>query len=338
MKIETPSSTERREAQSSHRRDDRPPNALRDRFGALAREAGLASVVIVLVLVFGIARPLFLSGDNMLAILVQASVVGVLAIGQTYVLLTAGIDLSIGSIVAVAAVVGAMLSNQVQAPVAIVAAIGVGALAGLVNGLLVTFTGIAPFVVTLGTMSIYAGLALIISGGRAIHDVPDAFEDMLAGRIAGVPIPIVVLAVLMVAGTLVLKYTRFGEYIIAVGGNAEVARLAGVNVRVTTAGAYVVSGSCAGLAGAILVARLGAADPTIGADLLLVAIAATVMGGTKLSGGEGSVPGAVIGAVLIATLTAGLTAMNVQAFYQQVAVGAAIILALLVDRFARRSS
>src|SRR5690606_39946649 len=134
-----------------------------------------------------------------------------------------------------------------------------------------------------------------------------------------------------------LKYTLFGEYLIAIGGNAEVARLAGISVGRHTATAYVVAGAAAGLAGAILTARLGAADPTLGADLLLTAIAATVMGGTKLAGGEGSMAGAAFGAILIATLTAGLTSLNVQAFYQQVAVGAAIILALLVDQLAKRS-
>ncbi|SED66281.1 ABC transporter permease [Ruania alba] len=307
-----------------------------DRIRSAARGAGLVAVIIILFVAFTIARPSFGSGDNMVAILLQASVVGVMAIGQTYVLLTGGIDLSIGSIVAVSAISAGMFAHSMPAPVAILGGIAVGALAGLANGLLITLTGITPFVVTLGTMSIYSGVALIIAGGRAVYDIPQLFKDLLAGRMVGVPIPIVLVIAFAVGSALVMKFTRFGEYLIAVGGSAQTARLAGINVKGITTGAYVLSGAGAGLAGAILVARLGAADPTIGADLLLTAIAATVMGGTKLSGGEGSMFGALFGAVLIATLTAGLTALNVQAFYQQVAVGAAIIIALLVDRIARR--
>ena len=301
-----------------------------------SREAGLFLVIAVLFIGFGLARPLFFDGDNVLNILVQASVVGVLAIGQTYVLITGGIDLSIGSIVAVAAIVSGLLAPEIGAPAAILAALLTGAVVGLINGALITLTGITPFIVTLGTMSILAGTALIISGGRAVFDIPPAYRDILSGYVAGIPIPIVILVVLTVAATFVLRLTRFGEYLIAIGGNAEVARLAGIPVRRITAQAYVVSGACAGLAAAILVSRLGAADPTVGADLLLIAIAATVMGGTKLAGGEGSVIGATFGAVLIALLTAGLTTLNIQAFYQQVAVGAAIILALLVDQAARK--
>lgn len=309
-----------------------------DRARSVGREAGLVAVVIALVVGFGIARPNFLSGDNMLAILLQASVVGILALGQTFVLITGGIDLSIGSIVAVSAICTGMFSHLLPAPIALLGGIAIGALSGLINGVLIAVTGITPFIVTLGTMSIYSGLALIISGGRAVYDIPQPFKDMLSGRIAGVPNPIIIVIVLTIVSGLILKFTKFGEYLIAVGGNAETARLAGIKVKLIEAGSYVVSGAAAGLAGAILMSRLGAADPTIGADLLLIAIAATVMGGTKLSGGEGSMFGALIGAVLIAALTAGLTSLNVQAFYQQVAVGAAIIIALLVDNFARRGN
>lgn len=309
---------------------------LRSILSGASREGGLLLVIAILFIGFGLARPLFFDGNNILNILVQASVVGVLAIGQTYVLITGGIDLSIGSIVAVAAIVSGTLAPTIGAPAAILVAVLTGAFVGLINGLLITLTGITPFIITLGTMSILAGAALIISGGRAVYDIPDGYRDILSGYVAGVPIPIVILVILTILATFVLKMTRFGEYLIAIGGNAEVARLAGIPVKRLTAQAYVVSGACAGLAAAILVARLGAADPTIGADLLLIAIAATVMGGTKLAGGEGSVIGATFGAVLIALLTAGLTTLNIQAFYQQVAVGTAIILTLLVDQATRR--
>jgi ribose transport system permease protein len=289
-----------------------------------------------MVIGFGIAKPFFFSGDNLLNILLQAAVVGILALGQTFVLITGGIDLSLGSTVAVTAVCAGLLSQEVPGFLAILGGLAVGALCGAVNGLLITVTNITPFIVTLGTMSIYSGLALIIAGGQAVYGIPTGFQDALAGAVAGIPIPVVLFVLLTALAALVLKYTRFGEYLTAIGGNAEVARLAGISVNRQTAGAYIVSGMAAGLAGSILAARLGAADPTLGADLLLTAIAATVMGGTKLAGGEGSMVGAAFGAVLIATLTAGLTTLNVQAFYQQVAVGAAIILALLIDQLAKR--
>lgn len=301
----------------------------------LARQGGLVVVIAALVIGFGIARPFFLDSGNLMNVLLQAAVVGILALGQTYVLITGGIDLSIGSMVAVAAVCSGLFAQSMAAPLAIILAITVGAVCGAVNGVLITVTKITPFIITLGTMSIYAGLALIISGGQAVYGIPVAFEDALAGGIAGIPIPVALLVILTIVSILVLKYTVFGEYLIAIGGNSEVARLAGIKVGKHTAFAYVVAGASAGLAGCILTARLGAADPTLGSDLLLVAIAATVMGGTKLAGGEGSMAGAAFGAIIIATITAGLTSLNVQAFYQQVAVGAAIILTLLVDQLAK---
>jgi ribose transport system permease protein len=308
----------------------------RDFAARIARQAGLLGVIVVLGIGFGIARPFFLDGGNMINVLLQAAVVGILALGQTFVLLTGGIDLSIGSVVAVAAVCSGLMSHSLPAPIAVLGGIAIGALCGLVNGLLITITRITPFIITLGTMGIFAGLALIIAGGQAVYGIPTGFSDVLAGGVAGIPIPVLLFILLTVISALVLKFTTFGEYLTAIGGNSEVARLAGIAVGRNTALAYVVAGGSAGLAGAILTARLGAADPTLGGDLLLTAIAATVMGGTKLAGGEASMIGAAFGAVLIATLTAGLTTLNVQAFYQQVAVGAAIILALVVDQLTKR--
>ncbi|GAA3522314.1 ABC transporter permease [Aeromicrobium panaciterrae] len=330
-----PITLEASDEQAPVRDANRPPLDLRGLLGGAARQGSLLVVIAALIIGFGIARPFFLDGSNLMNVLLQAAVVGILALGQTYVLITGGIDLSIGSTVAVTAVAAGSFSHSMPAAVAIALALLVGALCGLVNGLLVTIAKITPFIVTLGTMGIYAGLALIIAGGQAVYGIPVAFENALAGRIAGVPIPVVLFIVLTIVSSLVLRYTVFGEYLIAIGGNSEVARLAGIQVGRHTATAYVVAGAAAGLAGGILTARLGAADPTLGADLLLTAIAATVIGGTKLEGGYGSMAGAAFGAVLIATLTAGLTSLNVQAFYQQVAVGAAIILALLIDRIAK---
>jgi ribose transport system permease protein len=217
-------------------------------------------------------------------------------------------------------------------PVVVVGALTTGALAGLTNGIIITVTRITPFVVTLGTMSIFAGLALIFSGGQTVYGVPTEFSDLLAGSLFHVPVPILIAGVVLVISSVIMKMTRLGEYLIAIGGAREVARLAGINVGLYTASAYVMSGTLGAVGGVVTVARLGAADPTLGGDLLLPAVAAAVMGGSDLMGGEGSMVGAVIGALLIATLQAGLTFLNVQSFYQQVAIGVVIIVALLFNR------
>ena len=187
-------------------------------------------------------------------------------------------------------------------------------------------------------MSIFSGFALILAGGQTVYGVPHAFNEALAGSIGPIPIPVIIAVAVMVVSAFVLRRTKLGEYIIAIGGNREVARLAGINVVAYTTAAYAIAGMLAALAGMVTVARLGAADPILGKDLLLPCIAAAVMGGANLMGGEGSMVGALIGAVLIATLQAGLTFLNVQAFYQEVAVGFVIILALLFNRLQRRQS
>jgi ribose/xylose/arabinose/galactoside ABC-type transport system permease subunit len=304
-----------------------------------SREIGIFTALVVTILVFSLLDRAFLSGYNLINIVLQSSVTAILAIASTFVIITAGIDLSVGSTLAVAAVSsGLLLVNGAPFPVVFGSTLGIGLVAGLINGLLTTLTGITPFVVTLGTMSIFSGLALILAGGQTVYGVPHAFNEALAGSIGPIPIPVVIAVVVMVASAFVLRQTKLGEYIIAIGGNREVARLAGINVVAYTTAAYAIAGMLAALAGMVTVARLGAADPILGKDLLLPCIAAAVMGGASLMGGEGSMVGALIGAVLIATLQAGLTFLNVQAFYQEVAVGFVIILALLFNRLQRRQS
>ena len=300
------------------------------------RQLGIALALVVTVLVFTALDHDFFSGYNLVNIVLQSAITAILAIAQTFVIITAGIDLSIGSALALsAAVSGLLLVGGYGVPAAFLGTLAVGAAAGLLNGLIVTLTGITPFVVTLGTMSIFSGLALIISGGQTIYGIPQGFSSVLAGSIGPVPTPIVVALIVLLVASTVMRQTKLGEYLIAIGGAREVARLAGIDVRLYTAAAYVISSMLAALAGMVTVARLGAADPTLGQDLLLPAVAAAVMGGADLMGGEGSMVGAVIGALLIATLQAGLTFLNVQSFYQQVAIGVVIILALLFNRLQR---
>ena len=251
-------------------------------------------------------------------------------------IITAGIDLSIGSALALSAVVSALLMKAgVGLPLAMLGSLATGAGAGVLNGVIITLTGITPFVVTLGTMSIFSGLALIVSGGQTVYGIPTAFNDLLAGTLGPVPVPILVAGAVLAVASIIMRMTKLGEYLIAIGGAREVARLAGINVTLYTASAYVMASMLGAVAGMVTIARLGAADPIMGQDMLLPAIAAAVMGGADLMGGEGSMLGAVVGALLIATLQAGLTFLNVQAFYQQVAIGVVIILSLLFNQLQR---
>jgi ribose transport system permease protein len=307
--------------------------------GALRRlltewpQLGIVVALIATVLVFTAIDKDFFSGYNFVNIFLQSSITAILAIGETLVIVTAGIDLSIGSALALAAVVaGLLMKAGVNLPFAVLGSLLTGAAAGLLNGALITLTGITPFVVTLGTMSIFSGLALIVSGGQTIYGLPSGFNDLFAGSAGPIPVPIIIALIVLIITSIIMRSTKLGEYMIAIGGAKEVARLAGINVILYTAAAYVMASVLAAVAGMVTIARLGAADPILGQDLLLPAIAAAVMGGADLMGGEGSMLGAVVGALLIATLQAGLTFLNVQAFYQQVAIGVVIILALLFNR------
>lgn len=300
------------------------------------RQLGIVLALIATVLVFTLIDSEFLTSYNLINILLQASVTAILAMAVTFVIITGGIDLSIGTALALSAVVcGLLLSRGYPLPVVILGTILAGGLAGLFNGAIITLSGITPFVVTLGSMSIFSGLALIVSGGQTVYGIPPEFSDLLAGYVGPIPTPIVIAFLVLAIASIVMKTTKLGEYLIAIGGAREVARLAGIKVSFYTAIAYVIASSLAAIGAMITVGRLGAADPALGADLLLPAIAAAVMGGADLNGGEGSMLGAVIGALLIATLQAGLTFLNVQAFYQQVAIGVVIILALLSNRLQR---
>ncbi len=216
-------------------------------------------------------------------------------------------------------------------------ALAVGAVAGLVNGLLVTRVQLAPFIVTLGTMTFYRGLALSYTNGQPILSLPDNFKNVLGGNIAGFPIPLLVALLLVGAFTLLLKFTKTGQYILAIGGNAEAVRLSGINTSRYITLTYVISGVLAAFAALVLIAQLGAAEPILGSGWELSAIAASVVGGTSLSGGKGNVVGALLGALLLSMLQNVLTLLGVQAFYQLLATGLIIIGAMVIDRYTRGS-
>jgi ribose transport system permease protein len=300
------------------------------------RDAGTLLGLVAIVVVFSILSPNFLTEPNILNILQQSSINACVALGMTLVIIAGGIDLSVGPTAAIAAVaVAVLMAAGVPIALAIPVALIFGMAAGAINGALVAFGGLQPFIVTLGTLSLYRAISLIHTGGNPIFGIPPAYRALTNSTIFGVPNPVVIVAVLAATVWVVLNKTPLGEYFLAVGGNQEASRIAGVPVSLTKIASYVISGGLASVAGLILVGRLGAADPTLGNLWELDAIAAAAIGGASLMGGKGSIVGTLLGAVILGSLRNGLTLLNVQAFYQLLATGIIILVAMLIDRETR---
>jgi ribose transport system permease protein len=300
------------------------------------RDMGTVLGLIIMVVVFSSQSPVFFTERNLINILQQSSINACIAIGMTLVIISGGIDLSVGPVAALAAVVSAtLLMAGYPVPVILLAALAVGLLCGLINGSLIAYAGLQPFIVTLGTLSLFRALALIYTGGNPVLGLPNEFRRIFASDVFGLPVPVIVVGVLAIAATVLLKKTPLGEYILAVGGNEEAARVSGVPIEATKVITYMISGALASLAAVILIARLGAAEPILGNLWELEAIAAAAIGGASLMGGKGSVFGTILGAIVLGAMRNGLTLLNVQAFYQLLATGIIIILAMIVDRLAR---
>ena len=302
--------------------------------------------LLVLIVVFSLLSPNFLQFDNVVGILLATSVNGILALGVTFVIITGGIDLSIGTVMTLSAVITGVLITKMglPIPVGIVGGILSGGLAGLVNGVLIARFRIPSFIATLGMLNVAKGLALVTSGLTPIYfsDAPSfnegAMGSLIGSIVPGLDIPNVVLVMFAAAlvGSLVLSRTILGRYTFALGSNEEAARLSGVNVAAWKTAVYVVCGLFAGLAGVVIAARLNSAQPSLGQGYELDAIAAAVIGGTSLSGGEGTILGTVIGAFIISTLTNGLRILSVPQEWQTVVTGGIVILAVYLDIIRRR--
>jgi ribose/xylose/arabinose/galactoside ABC-type transport system permease subunit len=294
---------------------------------------GIFAAFVVVCAVLSVVTPQFLTVANLTIIITQVSINALLAFGVTFVIITGGIDLSLGSMVAVAGVVAAMLAHPDSYPVVvpILAGLLAGILMGVFNGFIITKSKIAPFIVTLGTMTIGRGLALILSKGRPISNLSDSFNFIGGGQILGVPFPIVVLVVVFISCAVLLNKTLLGRYIYAVGGNEQAARAAGINVNQVKMTVYVLAGALAGLAGILLTSRITTGQPNAGAGFELDAIAAAVIGGTSTTGGVGTMTGTLVGVLLIGTINNGLDLLNVTSYYQQVVMGVIIIGAVLLD-------
>jgi len=302
----------------------------------LSRRFGLVLSFIVLCVVLSLLSDRFLTPSNAINVLRQSTINGIIAIGMTYVILIAGIDLSVGAVLALSTVVTAdLLQKGLSAPLAVAVGLGLGAGLGLVNGLIITKGRVPPFVATLGMMTVARGLTLTYTQGRPITGLSDGFRFMGIGSLGPIPMPIIIAGLAFFVCYILLTRTRVGEYIFALGNNPVAARYVGIAADRYVAFVYSVAGLLAALAGMILAARLNSAQPTAGLGYEFDAIAAVVVGGTSFAGGEGGLGGTLLGVLVIAVLNNGLNLLNVSSFYQPVVTGAVIALALLLYRAIR---
>ncbi len=304
---------------------------------ATARQFGTLIGLFVLCAVLWALTPYFLTVSNLLNVAQQTSINAVVAVGMTFVILSGGIDLSVGSIVALSGVVlGTLLQHGQPLLVAVPASLAVGIGCGLVNGALVSWGGLPPFIVTLGMMSVARGAALVFTEGRPVSGFDEGFRWIATGSVGFVPAPVAVMIAVYVLAHVVLTRTTFGRYVYAIGGNEEATRLSGVAVRFHKTVIYGVSGLMSGAAAIILTARLNSAQPIAGMMYELDAIAATVIGGTSLMGGEGTLAGTLVGALIMGVLRNGLNLLGVSSFLQQIVIGVVIVGAVLVDTVLKR--
>lgn len=324
-------------------------------FKKIVSKLGIGLVLFFMIIGMSLTSEVFLSTNNILNILLQVSVICVISVGMTYVILTGGIDLSVGSIVALSAVclglfthkgiamLGENPSDFAVLAVVLLSVFGtilVGALCGYVNGVIIVYGKVTAFITTLGMMGIARGLALTLSNGKTIYNFPEPLRFFGNGRLAitadfGIPIPVIIALTVVLISFYVLTQTVFGRQVYALGGNREAVRLSGINVNKLEIRTYVINGALAAVGAVILVGRLNAAQPIAGTGYELDAIAATVIGGTSLMGGVGSVISTSIGALIMGVLQNGLTLLNVTPYLQRLIIGLVIILAVFLDQLRR---
>ncbi|TCG06563.1 ribose ABC transporter permease [Paraburkholderia steynii] len=302
---------------------------------ATLQKLGPFIALLVIAVGLSIVSHNFLTVDNLLNVMRQASINALIAFGMTLVILLGGIDLSAGSVLALSSVIiASLLTSGMPAGLATLAGLVAGGLMGLVNGLVISKGKVAPFIATLGSMTVLRGLALVLSNGSPLSSFNSDFFSLLGGGYIArlVPIPVMLMLVMFAIFWVLLRKTVFGRHIYATGGNAESAKLSGVKVDRIQLYVYTISGVMAALAGVVLTSRLNSAQPTAGTGYELDAIAAVVLGGTSLTGGRGWIFGTLVGALLIGVLNNGLNLLDVSSFYQQVIKGGVILLAVLIDR------
>lgn len=325
-------------------------NGLDKRLGFLQRHPGLVPPLgllvplALLIILIAIINPVFLDGRNVFNVFRQIAIFLILGTGMTIVMAARGIDLSVGSTVALSGCTAGLVlksglvSGDMNSVLAILAAIGVGAMVGLVNGFAVTRLKVPPLIVTLGTLTAVRGLAYLVMGSDQVRNFPDSFLWIGQGRVLGIPVAGLIALGVVLFGAILLNRTRFGTYVLAVGGDRSAAIRAGIRVNRYEMGAYMICGALAGLAGALLIARLNAAQAVLGATMELHAIAVVVIGGTYLFGGYATLLGTLLGAIFLGVAENGLLLMNVPFYWQQLVIGLTLVLAVAIQlyRFRRQ--
>lgn len=289
--------------------------------------------LLVVILIFSLLKPKFLDINNIFNLLRQASINGLLAIGMTFVILTGGIDLSVGSILGASGIFAALVAQNQDIPwvVAVLVGLAVGLLLGTINGVVVSWLKVPAFVATLGMLSVARGVTYLASNAQPVPGLSEGFLKIGGGSVGIIPIPVIILAVVFIICTIILYWTKYGRYIYGVGGNAKAARVSGINVKKITCSAYMVAGVLAGLAGVVLTSRVSSGLAMAGQNYETDAIAAVVMGGTSLTGGKGRLWGTLIGVLLIAALNNGLDMMAVSSYWQLIIKGMIIVAAVIID-------
>jgi ribose transport system permease protein len=308
--------------------------AYQERWWRVFNRFGPAIMLLAVVAGMSIAHPEFLTVPNLLTIGLQAAVRAMLAIGVLLVVVSGGIDLSIGTSMSLSMVTMGMyvINSHGSLSIGMLIAIGTGILVGLVNGTLIAFLQLPPFIVTLGMLGIAQGFALTLSNGFSMYGFPKEFGFVGGGQVLGVPVPIIILAVVALVTSFIARETKLGRYAFAIGGSEEAARRAGIPVRGFKVAIYAFCGCLVGMASIVLASRINSAHPGVGLGYELDAIAAVVIGGASLAGGRGNVSGAIIGALMMASIRFGLNVMAVTPFIQQIVIGAILIIAVYLDR------
>ncbi len=305
-----------------------------------ARETGIAVVVLIISAILSLGTPYFLTPSNLAIVARQISLSAIIAIGMTLVILLGGIDLSVGSVVALVSVITGYVMVTMQMPIviSILIALVIGTLVGTINGVLIIKTSVPPIIVTLGMMGLARGAALVITKGSTISGLPESYLTLGQGYVAGIPIPVIILAVLAVIAHIFLSRTAMGRRIYFIGSNEEAALLSGINVARMKVLIFSICAASAALEAVIETARMSTAQPASGAGYELTAIGAVIIGGASIMGGEGTILGTLLGATLLGLITNGLIMLGVSAYWQQVFSGAIIILAVALDTWRRRRS
>jgi ribose transport system permease protein len=296
---------------------------------------GLFIVFILLCIFFVFSTPVFLRPSNLINVMRQVSIIGTAAVGMAILMISGGIDLSIGSHLAFSGLVFAIMLKQFELPIwlSVLITLSSSVVIGLINSFLVSKINIPPLIATLGMMSVLRGVGYIITGGYPIYDFPVNFMMLGKGYIGPIPIPVIIMLVVFIFGYIFLNTTFFGRYLYALGGNEEATRLSGVDIVRTRYFAYSLCGLFVGLAGLILLARINSAQPSAGSGFELDVITAVVLGGVSISGGEGRIPNVLLGVLIIGIITNGLILMNVHDYYQMVIKGVTLLLAVAIDKF-----